>query len=205
MILSTSLHEFLWSDIHKSVKTFTASAGGIAKVLKDELANPKGSTSAAEVEHEKRFVSNYEFAKLDNVGATYTAIPAQQVEKNKDERMQPYHRSERNKECANPTLPEKEIPVKKMIPEVVIPTPPKTILKRQTPVVAQEEDVVMESIPEPAQVPDKKIETPAEVPTAKSNFPKETQHKVSKEKARGKVSFEDVEYIEIMRTRLGGK
>ena len=55
----------------------------------------------------------------------------------------------------------------------------------------------MESIPEPTQVPNKTIETPAEVPIAKSDFPKETQCKVSKEKARGKVSFEDVEYIEI--------
>ena len=172
-------------------------AGGIAKVLKDELANRKGSTSAAEVEHGKRFVSNYEFAKLDNIGATYTAIPAQRVEKSKDERMQPYRHSERNKERANQTLPEKEIPVKKMIPEVEIPTPPKTILKRQTPAVTQDEDVVMESIPEPAQVPEKKIETPAEVPTAKRDIPKEAQHKVPKEKAKGKVSFEDVEYIEI--------
>ena len=116
--------------------------GGIAKVLKDELANRKGSTSAAEVEHGKRFVSNYEFAKLDNVGTMYTVIPVQWVEKNKDEHMQPYCCSERNKERANPMLPEKEIPVKKMIPEVVIPAPPKTILKRQTPAVAQEEDIM---------------------------------------------------------------
>jgi len=116
--------------------------------------------------------------------------------------MQPYRRSERNKERANQTLPEKEIPVKKespakkMIP-VEIPTPPKTILKRQTPAVTQDEDVVMESIPEPTQTPEKKIETPAEVPTVKRDIPKETQHKVPKEKAKGKVSFEDIEYIEI--------
>ena len=170
--------------------------GGIAKVLKDELANRKGSMSAAEVEHGKRFVSNYEFAKLDNVGATYTAIPVQRVEKNKDERMQPYRRSERNKERANPAPPEKEIPAKRMIPKVEIPVPPKTILKRRTPAVAQDEDVVMESIPEPAQAL-KKIENPAEVPTANSEIPKETQQKIPKEKAKGKVSFEDVEYIEI--------
>ena len=125
--------------------------------------------------------------------------------------MQPYRRSERNKERANQTLPEKEIPVKKespakqMIPEVEIPTPPKTILKRQTPAVTQDEDVVMESIPEPAQVPDKKIETPVEVPTARRDIPKETQHKVPKEKAKGKVSFEDVEYIEIGTTEKSTK
>ena len=84
-----------------------------------------------------------------------------------------------------------------MIPEVEIPVPPKTILKRQMPVAAQDEDVAMESIPEPVQVPDKKIEAQTKVPTAKSDSPKEVQHKVPKEKVKGKMSFEDVEYIEI--------
>ena len=116
--------------------------GGIAKVLKDELANRKGSTSVAEVEHGKHFVSNYEFVKLDNIGTMYIAIPVQRVEKNKDEHMQSYRHSERNKERANPTPPEKESPAKKMIPEVEIPTPPKTILKQQTPAVAQDEDII---------------------------------------------------------------
>jgi hypothetical protein len=104
--------------------------GGIAKILKDEMSNRKGTSSVAEVDYHRHFVSNYEFAVLDNAGATYTAIPAQRVEKNKDERTQPYRRPDKDQKPA-----QKAPPPKKLVPIVEIQSVPKTILKREMPAV----------------------------------------------------------------------
>jgi hypothetical protein len=65
--------------------------GRIAKVLKDEAANRKGSTSNIELDEESFLVANYEFARLNNQDSEYTVMPAQRADNSqrKDIRTQP--------------------------------------------------------------------------------------------------------------------
>ena len=71
-------------------------SGGIAKVLKDEASNRKGSASNIEVKHEDYLVANYKFAHLNDEDSEYMVFLAQHADKapKKDICAQPYRRPE---------------------------------------------------------------------------------------------------------------
>jgi hypothetical protein len=181
---------FRWISPHGK-----AGEGGIAVLLKEEVANHRGRTFSIEVEQSFTTANaTYEFAQLSAMDTSYQVMPAECMEKSYKSNSKPYEKVQTRSETKKNETENKDAgPLRKstLIPQVYVdvPAPPK-ILKCPTMERVPEEDKEMSYEP---PKPIKK--TPPS--SARADKPIRPMDKgKGKESIPHKTTFEDVELKE---------
>ena len=158
-------------------------AGRIAKILKEEASKQKGTASSIELDQESFLAANYEFAQLNNLNSEYTIMPAQRDDSNKkDIRNQPYRHPETRPQTKKHVESSKKTSENSPKNSTHNEPPVRKILQCVAP--AQDEDVEMESTPDPVK--------PKPIPKMIPEVIIETKKNISKPK----VTFEDVKILD---------
>jgi hypothetical protein len=125
------------------------SGGGVAKVLRNELANKKGRASSIEIDKDRFQVLNtsYDCLELNNDNSEYVIMPADHHEKTyrKDDSRAPYERPNtrsqdkaKRREMKEKTT-ENRVPIPQKKVFVEVPQPPKIIVKRPVEKISDED------------------------------------------------------------------
>jgi len=153
------------------------SGGGIAKVLKNEIANKKGRASSLEID-KCRFQTlnaSYDCLELNNDNPKYLVMPADCQEKTykKDEGRIPYERpttrsqSKEKRREIKEKIKEHRVPIPQKKVFVKVPNPPKVIIKRPVEKVP-DKDIEMKIQPPPKEdkvpSPEVTVEQPIVLP-----------------------------------------
>jgi hypothetical protein len=167
--------------------------GRIAKVLKDEAANCKGSASNIELNEESFLIANYECAHLNNQDSKYTVMPVHRADNSqrKDIRTQPYKHPEMRSQAKKSAESPKKAEERKPLNDANDEPPIQKILQCVEP--TQNEDVEMESDSEPPKTKPIVKEPMNMNPVKKQS---DSKHELTKSNKPKNVTFQDVKIIE---------